>query len=534
MKVCPKCGTTYESRVEFCFQDGSPLDAPAPAAAPEPPVAPEPAPEPAVEPVPVPQPVVQADAPAPSAIEDVPDPSFAPSADPTDLPMPRGLADVFDVPEPRFAPLRRAFEGPSEGNTKPIQAVPPDDADPFKPLPQEPEATAPLSVEDEVLSAPKPLGPLPTEPEETAPVPDPDGTLTGPKPIEAPRSRPGLVRPPRPAHERAVPGSLEADADTLVPAPGDSAPAAVQEPEPPAEDFSAFAAMPDAPADDPEEEDDDAAVLPPPAEPASAGPNIGILVGIAAAALALVAMGGWWFSQPSAPEPAPVVHVAPAPEPTPPPPPPPPPPEPEPEPEVVPAVVEPEPEPPPEPPPAAPTEAPKPKPAPPKPPAEPAPPPANDGTADANPWGAQPSQAATEGVLSISTQPPGATVFLDDKKVGKAPLDRRIAHGSHTVRVEMPGYTSDARAIQLASDSMAVSFELRAELARGRVALFGVANSTVSIDGAQGGVVPFQVTLSEGTHVFQVTLPSGESFSTSRDIRFGTDGRTLTVNLASP
>ena len=109
-----------------------------------------------------------------------------------------------------------------------------------------------------------------------------------------------------------------------------------------------------------------------------------------------------------------------------------------------------------------------------------------------------------------------------------------MAHGSHTVRVELKGYKGDARAIQLASDRLAVSFELRAEVATGKVALFGTPNSTVSVDGIHEGTIPFQIALNEGTHVFKVTLPNGETFSTSKEIRFGTDGRAVTINLSSP
>ena len=154
--------------------------------------------------------------------------------------------------------------------------------------------------------------------------------------------------------------------------------------------------------------------------------------------------------------------------------------------------------------------------------------------ADANPWGAGAGQPATDGLLAISTTPKGATVVLDGEVLGKAPIEKRVPYGTHTVKVELEGFEPASRSLNVVSETMSVPFELRAATMRGRVALFGVQGSTVDIDGSAGGRVPFQIALEEGTHMFKVTLPSGETFTTSREIRFGSDGRTATVNLSSP
>jgi hypothetical protein len=124
-------------------------------------------------------------------------------------------------------------------------------------------------------------------------------------------------------------------------------------------------------------------------------------------------------------------------------------------------------------------------------------------------------------------------VYLDEKKLGTAPRDTQVGFGRHTVRVEKPGYKGQSRVIMVESD-LALPFELQAEVATGRVAVFGEPQSTVSEGGNQLGTIPFQVVLGEGMHRFKVTLPSGESFTTTQDIRFGTDGRAVTINLSAP
>jgi len=98
----------------------------------------------------------------------------------------------------------------------------------------------------------------------------------------------------------------------------------------------------------------------------------------------------------------------------------------------------------------------------------------------------------------------------------------------------MEGFESFSKAYNVASDERSVTFELRPASVTGKVAFFGEPGSKVEIDGSPADVIPFQVSLEEGMHMFKVTLPSGDTFNASRDIRFGADGKTLTVNLSAP
>jgi hypothetical protein len=71
---------------------------------------------------------------------------------------------------------------------------------------------------------------------------------------------------------------------------------------------------------------------------------------------------------------------------------------------------------------------------------------------------------AKVGALSITANVPGADVFVDDKIVGKIPLDRLIFvdPGSHKVRVSVPGYEDSAREFQVAAgESMTWDVDLK-------------------------------------------------------------------------
>lgn len=47
------------------------------------------------------------------------------------------------------------------------------------------------------------------------------------------------------------------------------------------------------------------------------------------------------------------------------------------------------------------------------------------------------------GVLRVASETPGARVFVDDKYAGDVPVETELTTGSHTVRVEKPGFYSD-------------------------------------------------------------------------------------------
>lgn len=428
--------------------------------------------------------VVPAPAPAPPPAPV--DPASG-SASAFDAPDPGGFSfgapgDPFDAPEPRFA----------RSTTGPVAPVP---------VPDVASDVAPDF--DSVTDAPDAV---------------PDPSAVGVSEADASRKSSGLVRPPPPpsTFPRRAPAPEPAPAPVPAPEPA-PAPAPAPPPQP-------AAAPPAAPAHIPYADDEDAG-----------SGSAKKLVWLAFLAILIVLGGAWYASRPAPepivtapapkvradpPKPAPV--VAPPPKPTPPAPPPPeaPPPEVPVPVEAAPAPVEPVP---------TPAPAPTPKPAP-KPDPRPAPPaPTPTPAPEANPWSAP--EAATSGVLSVTSTPGGATVFLDNAPIGKTPLQREAPFGGHVLRVELAGFHDEARQVELASGSMSVPFELRAVVVTGEVHIFGTPGYTVLVDGEEIGNIPVTAKLSEGTHRFEAISPAGERSSVSRDIQFDGSRKAVTVTI---
>lgn len=554
MKVCKLCGSTYGDKVAFCFRDGQPLTLAE--EAPEPP---------------------RAAAPAPLGLDamlDLPEPTaLRGAADGTDLPEPAGLQPPLD--DPFDLPLPGRLAGPAAGPAAPAA---------------EPPAPALTTLSALVGEAEPPAqpGPAPAPMATEAVLPGPSAPIDEELPPPAPIAAPAEVDPEALAditrHLRSdtlVPSGREEEPDALPPprsteAPLDAQVAAEQ-------DFfsgqlSELAT--EAPATRTEqviglegtyEDEVDRA---PEAAPRSKAPLfIGIGVGVAVVlGLAVVVLGsGDKDPGPMAAKPeeraAPVVQ-APAP---------PAPPAPEP-------VAEVEPPPPAEPPAAPAAVEPASPPAvastPPAAPVAPATPPSDNarttasttapsssstagspagsasanpnaasspatpsnltergtaatartgsGSAESDPWS---TEAARSGRLTITSIPTGATVFLGGKQIGRTPVSTEVTYGTHAVRIELGGYASEQRSLNLSSPELAASFELKPLVVSGTVNIFGPTGATVLVDGAQVGKIPTSVKLTEGAHSFEVRTADGTTYSSSRDIRFN-GGSTVTVTLS--
>lgn len=133
--------------------------------------------------------------------------------------------------------------------------------------------------------------------------------------------------------------------------------------------------------------------------------------------------------------------------------------------------------------------------------------------------------------MSITSVPAGATVFVDDRRVGQTPLKHSVDYGDHVLRIEKAGYHDEGRPVTVSTASMNVPFELRAVVVTGEVHIFGTPGHTVLVDGEEIGKIPATAKLSEGPHRFESVAPTGERTSTSRDIQFGGSGKAVTVTI---
>ena len=125
------------------------------------------------------------------------------------------------------------------------------------------------------------------------------------------------------------------------------------------------------------------------------------------------------------------------------------------------------------------------------------------------------------GALHVESQPPGATVTVDNQPRGVTPLDvPDLALGPHAVKVELKGYTPAAQSVELAAD--APRAELKLSLARAAPTM-GVADilstplgATVKIDGAVVGRTPLiDYKLKPGPHQVEIAKDGYETWSRS-------------------
>ncbi len=479
MKACPLCKNSYEDWVEFCFQDGMPLVAPA-----------------AAKPAPPAQAPTLASAPSlPPDLADGGLPSF----------------DAFDAPEPtliRMGKLKAAQLAPVEAPTLPAQRA---------------RAEVAADVPDRARAE------------------------------DLPRERAPVAEAVEESPVRAAPVVRRRDAAPPTPAEA-PAPAAIDEFEFPRPDEDSRGTVPMYTAEPQPAPKRDKAREGVGVAPAAAGIGVVMIAAIAIGVL-VVAGGGymWWSGQKKADPPLVVDSRPPPPKPAPlPKPVPVPPPAPEPivadpivAPEPVAAPVLPEPVAPPK---AAPVTTPPPKPTPPpvpppkpvtptKPtvpvtapkPVTPPPVPTTTTTSD-NPWGAE--SAISRGKLTITSDPAGATVTIDDRARGAAPVTVELDYGKHKVKVSAPGHKAETSDVNLSVQSMSVPFRLQADKVTGLVTVFGPTGGGAFVDGRDMGPLPVSSTLEEGVHTFKLVQADGTSCQTSRDVRFPAGGRPVQVNLS--
>ena len=156
--------------------------------------------------------------------------------------------------------------------------------------------------------------------------------------------------------------------------------------------------------------------------------------------------------------------------------------------------------------------------------------PATKPAASANPWGA-PVETASRGRMTITTEPLGAMVYVDGRRIGKSPTRTEVTYGTHKVRVELNDYKASSRVVNVQVAEVAVPFRLETATMMGRCNLLGPMGSSVSMDGRSVGKVPTTVSCSPGTHRFTVTPKDGAPFTVSKKIVIAGPGESVAVQL---
>ncbi|MDI7269944.1 MAG: PEGA domain-containing protein [Myxococcota bacterium] len=123
----------------------------------------------------------------------------------------------------------------------------------------------------------------------------------------------------------------------------------------------------------------------------------------------------------------------------------------------------------------------------------------------------------TTGRVSVTSTPPGATVSIDGREIGAAPVEVEVEPGTHAIAVAMPGFRPNAVETHVAAgEAVVVAMALEAEARRPAHGTLSCSSdppgANVSIDGKAAGRTP----------VAAAFVPEGE-----RLVRFETaDGRT--------
>lgn len=111
--------------------------------------------------------------------------------------------------------------------------------------------------------------------------------------------------------------------------------------------------------------------------------------------------------------------------------------------------------------------------------------------------------------VTLTVSPPGASIAVDGKVVGIAPLTKplAVAAGSHAIEISADGYQTEKRDILVAAQlPVSLTFALKAIPKTGHVRIAAsVPRATVVIDGKPIGIAPLELELDGGGHQIEVT-----------------------------
>lgn len=128
-----------------------------------------------------------------------------------------------------------------------------------------------------------------------------------------------------------------------------------------------------------------------------------------------------------------------------------------------------------------------------------------------------PAGADTTGILKVRSNVEAAEVWVDGALLGKAPMTKYIAVGSHQVRVVADNYDPFVRKVEVTADK---TVEVQAQLTPGpgTVELVGPPGARLTLDGVDKGALPLRIPApSAGTHKWSVTAPKYETGTGSFD-----------------
>lgn len=121
--------------------------------------------------------------------------------------------------------------------------------------------------------------------------------------------------------------------------------------------------------------------------------------------------------------------------------------------------------------------------------------------------------------LKVTSTPSGATVFVDDVKVGVTPLDTLVLAGEHRVRVDLKLHQpiEDTIIVPIRGEA---SLDKKLEKVAARIIITASpAGADISIDGVSLGKDKVDRGIEPGTHVVRITLDKHKSFEQSVTVK---------------
>jgi formylglycine-generating enzyme required for sulfatase activity len=104
------------------------------------------------------------------------------------------------------------------------------------------------------------------------------------------------------------------------------------------------------------------------------------------------------------------------------------------------------------------------------------------------------------GTVTLSSEPAGTTVFVDDQEIGVTPGDFQIVAGVHELRLKHPGFKSWRARLEVTATQDQTLPLIKLEAADGLVAIASKpAGAGVTVNGSYRGETPLEVPLTPGT-----------------------------------
>lgn len=125
------------------------------------------------------------------------------------------------------------------------------------------------------------------------------------------------------------------------------------------------------------------------------------------------------------------------------------------------------------------------------------------------------------GVLKVEVTPAAATIAVDQKPAGRAPLRIELPAGQHVVTVAAPGFESESRPVLVTAGAHTTeAFTLKAAPGAASIATTP-SGASVSLDGAVVGVSPWTGDVAPGRHQLELTLAGYKTLKKSLTVKAG-------------